>query len=204
MIFRSEAPTASHPNQHADYPDPDYHMQRMNTGHREIEPVKQLDVSRIAGSLPLELLKPRHKMMSPFVVVLVSFYPQKGQAEKLSEHQKGDQVPPIPDLRKIDRQRHRQAADDQDNRVEKAELPFQVRARSFKGLRVLSPIQDVRQKQPAKEHHFGDQKRPHPERSSFALLLYIVKVMRKPAVCCDMCICQSILHREDRGSRVED
>src|SRR6266852_2003622 len=87
VILGSEAPPPGHQNQDADYPNPNYHVQRVDSGHSEIEPVEHLHVCRVALPFPVELLKPRNQIMRPLVVVLVSFHSQERKAEKLSESQ---------------------------------------------------------------------------------------------------------------------
>ena len=48
----------------------------------------------------------------------------------------------------------------------------------------LVTIERVGKKHPAKEHDFGDQKNPHAERASFALLLHVLEMVLQRRVAC--------------------
>ena len=80
-------------------------------------------------------------------------------------------------LRAADRQRHRQAAADQHDGVDRAQREVQLVAALGPRLRVPDAIQHVGQEEAAEEHDLGDQEQPHAERGSLVLLPQRVEVM---------------------------
>src|SRR6266404_2648142 len=139
-------------------------------------------------------------MIEILVVVPVGLHPKKGRAENHRQHEEHHQHLSIPGLRVVHRKRHRQRADDQYRGVRPAKPPVQVCAGERERVGILRPIQDVRHEHPTEKQYFGDQKRPHPERAGFPLLLDVVELMGQ-SVCCRMTLSQTFSFRD---SRMED
>ncbi len=83
-------------------------------------------------------------------------------------------------LRRVNRQRHRQAAADQHRGVDGAEFHVEQAAADFERGQVQRAINDVSGEQPAEEHDFGDQENPHAQAAGFALLLHVLELMFEP------------------------
>ena len=80
-------------------------------------------------------------------------------------------------LRRPHRQRHRQAAADQDDGVDAAEQDVELEAAFGPRLRIPHAIEQVGHEQAAEEHDLGDEEDPHAERGRFVLLLQRLEVV---------------------------
>ena len=93
------------------------------------------------------------------------------------EQQADDQHPAPADLRGVHRQRHGQAAGEQDGGVDGAEADVELVAGVGERRRVQRAVDDVGGEQAAEEHDLGDQEHPHAERRRLVLLLGVVELM---------------------------
>ena len=128
-------------------------------------------------------------MVVVLVVVLDPLYAKKGGAQNHCEDQAHNRGALAADLRAVNRNRHRETADDQDGGVDGAQSYVEVIAGADECRRIFKAIQRVRQEHPPKEHDFRDEKHPHPEGTRLALLLHVLEMMlqrrmRRMIVCC--------------------
>ena len=72
---------------------------------------------------------------------------------------------------------HRQAAGDQDDRVEAAEPDVELEAAFGPRVRVPHSINQIRREEAAEEHHLGDKEDPHPEGRRLELLLHRIELV---------------------------
>ena len=111
------------------------------------------------------------------MVILETLDHQKGQPERDRQQQPSHGRLLLTGLRGPHPERHRQAAADQDDRVETAEHDVELETAFRPGLRVPHAIQQIRHQQAAEEHHLGDKEDPHAERGRLVLLIQRLKVM---------------------------
>src|SRR5207244_4684589 len=86
-------------------------------------------------------------------------------------------------LSAIDRQRHRQAARNENECVGCAQCHFTESATLREGGWILRSIHGVAGKQPPKEHDFGDEEDPHAERGGIMLLCEVFELVRERRRC---------------------
>jgi hypothetical protein len=80
-------------------------------------------------------------------------------------------------LCRMNRQRHRQAAAEQHEGVDRAKQLDQVRASFGERFGVLESVEQIRKEQPAEEQDFLGEERPHPQLDGVVLLLDVVEMM---------------------------
>ena len=121
-------------------------------------------------------------MLDEFLVVLVRLHAEEDAAENHRGDQKQDQGAAIAGLRRTHRQRHREAAAEQDDRVRGAQPNIQDAAAALKRGKIEPAINGVGGKQPAEKHDFRDQEDPDAERVGFLLLLQVLELVRESGV----------------------
>src|ERR1700732_3523830 len=105
---------------------------------------------------------------------------QKGRAKQHRQYQKRDNRRlALARLRRVNRQRHRQAAADQHSRVGGSEGHIKEMAALNERFQMQSAMDDVRHENAAEEHDFGGQEDPHAEASSIVLLLLGLELMHQ-------------------------
>jgi hypothetical protein len=119
-------------------------------------------------------------------VILDGFNPEERQTQHYSQYQANDLIALLTNLGTVNGQRHRKAAQDQDNCIDRSQSQIEVVAGGGKVGRKLRSIERVGKKHPAKEHEFGDEKNPHAESASLALLLHVLEVVLERRVACLM------------------
>src|SRR5262249_39255238 len=75
IVFRCKAASFGHHKNHGHDSEPDNHMKRVNSSHREIEEVKHLDIARFSVAVPGKR-KPGDQMVDVLLMVLNSFHPK--------------------------------------------------------------------------------------------------------------------------------
>src|SRR5439155_19084456 len=75
------------------------------------------------------------------------------------------------------RQRHGQAAANQNGGIEGAQEDIEMLAPRYKPRRIGGAIHRIPHEQPTKEHDLGQEKGPHPEAGGLMLLCQVVKLM---------------------------
>jgi hypothetical protein len=101
------------------------------------------------------------------------------QPQQHRQHHEPHQGLAIAQLGGAHRQRHSEAAADEDRRVDAAQPDVQVMAAGDEHRREERPVDHIGGEHPAEEHDLGDQEDPHPERSGFALLIEALEMMRQ-------------------------
>jgi hypothetical protein len=107
----------------------------------EVERVEELDV-RAVLAVPVEV-RAGHEVIDPLVVVLDALHPDEHHAEDDRREEAADEHAPLAALRAPDRQRHRERARDQHDRVERAEADVQVVAAVVERVRVREAVDRV-------------------------------------------------------------
>ena len=144
----------------------------MQTGHDPVKPEKNLRRRRKTG---IEM-RARNQPVREVFVIFKSLDRQKCEAQKNGrQHQRRNDFFPV-FLRRLNRQRHGQAARQQNRRIERAVKNIGVPAAGGKGAEIKMAINDVGQKQSAKKQNFGREKSPHAEMRRFGLLLRVFKL----------------------------
>src|SRR5215813_7953929 len=118
-------------------------------------------------------------MVFDFCRVLEIFDYQEGQSKNQGYDEKTLEPLPVALLRRVDRHRHRQAADNQHHRVGSAERHVEQVAAIKESFRIGRAIDRVSQEQPAEKHDFRQQEDPHSDHSRFLLLFHADEMMRQ-------------------------
>ncbi len=118
-----------------------------------------------------------HVMVLELLGVLEVLDDQEDEAKQHRQNQPDDGRALSSGLRRAHRQRHGQAAADQDDSIDGAERQIQLIAALGPRLWIPDAIEHVGEEQPAEEQHLGDEEDPHPERGRLMLLLQRVEVM---------------------------
>jgi hypothetical protein len=147
----------------------------MKAGHDEIQREKNLRVPRVpriedeSGS--------RYVVLAEFGVVLEALDAQEDAAEEHRDHQEGHQLAPLARLRRVHRERHRQAAGNENGRVGRAGPDDHLVARRGERVRIPHAIDRIDGEQPAEEQDFGREEHPHAEGRGLFLLAEILELM---------------------------
>src|SRR5262249_30301628 len=175
MIFRGKPGLPGHHYQDDHHPRPDNHMQSVEAGHCEIEAEENLGLVRISA-LDAEV-QPRNQMMFEFLRIFNRLDPEENKAKDHRRAQKDNQPFPIALLGVVDGGSHREAAANQNQRIDEAELDVELVACNRKDVLICQPVNRICRKQPAEKQDFGRQEHPHAERTGLTLLLRIIELM---------------------------
>src|SRR5262249_52332381 len=97
-------------------------------------------------------------------------------------------------LRVVDGERHRQAADDQHERIDKAHHHVEVIAARGKRHRKSRTENEIDRKQPAEEHDLLNEEHPHPDGDALFLLLHVLELVLESRLVVDKfigcCVCR--------------
>src|SRR5438067_2053710 len=115
---------------------------------------------------------------------------QECQAEEHRQNKATEQQIALPCLRAINRHGHREAARNEHHGIDRAEPNVQLMAGGSETFSIQAAIKRISHKQPAEEHDLRNQKHPHAERASFALLLHVLEVMLERGMMCEVTFCQ--------------
>ena len=105
----------------------------------------------------------RHHVMLPLHLILVVLDGQKGQGANQRDTEADDQTSPLVQLSTTHTQGHRQAAEQQDDRVDRTQRRIQKVMPVVEHLGVIPPVHGVGAEQAAEEQDFRQQERPHPQ-----------------------------------------
>src|SRR5919109_33033 len=133
--------------------------------------------SMISGCARIKESHRRKEMIIDLRFIFEIFDDQKDQTQQQCNGQEEDQPLPVAQLRIVDRHRHRQAAENQHDRVGASERYIEKMATVRKASRIGCPIDRISQEQSAEKHDFGEEEEPHPDRSGLFLLLHRNEVM---------------------------
>ena len=130
---------------------------------------------------PMLLFQPgdRNKAMIVFVGVFDRLDAEKRRTEDHRQQDQDDLHIPVAFLRVVNRQRHRQAADDQDERIQAAPERVEMITAGGKRHRELRTEDQIRRKQPAEEHDLLHEEHPHPDRDALFLLPHVFELVLK-------------------------
>ena len=177
VIAVSERAVVS-PDEHPDHQaHTDDHVQRVQARHHEVERKENL---RGSGELRVEREeRARNEVLVKLVRVLDALDAEEHAAE--DHRQRDENHDPLArvQLRRVHRERHRQAAADEHGGVDGSERDVEVMARGRERCGIPHPVDRVDDEQRAEEQNFGQQKHPHPERRGLLLLVEVVEVVRE-------------------------
>src|SRR5882762_8828809 len=123
------------------------------------------------GAVPHVEVLAGNEMVVEFLFVLDHLDAEKDGAEtQRGDQENADQLL-FPDLRGPHSHGHGQAAHDQHDGVEAAELDIERVASGAEGRAERMSVNGVGKKEAAEEQDFGDQENPHAKRGGFLLLL---------------------------------
>ena len=169
---KSSSQRENNQNSHEAYADD--HVQRVHSGHCEIEGKEQLGVPRIWTAECKS--NTRHQVFFELLEVFEELDAQKHRPQQHCEQQEPNELTAIPLLRGMDRQSHSQAAGEQDRGIGPAKNHIQPAACVGECGRVCRPVYGISGKQSSKEHDLCGQEYPHPEGRCFLLLFGIIKL----------------------------
>jgi hypothetical protein len=111
------------------------------------------------------------------LLVLEELDDEECQTERHRQEQPTNSRPLRPGLGGANRQRHRQAAADEYDGVEAAQVDVELLAPFGPRGRIPDAIERVGEQQATEEHDLGDEEQPHPERRCLVLLIQILEMM---------------------------
>ena len=159
-MFLVDAPSQNEPSDDQDQTDPDEQMQRMESGHDEVQQEKELNMWRI-GPGPLETV-PGTEPLGPVFVVFNSLDCQENDSKRSTDKKKEYRDEPRARFIGCGRQGYGQPAGKQYSRVNGSKHNIQFLRTFTKCLGITEPINTERQYQRAKEHNLGPDKDPDP------------------------------------------
>ncbi len=104
---------------------------------------------------------------------------EKDEGKQQSQHQMQDKAAALAELGAAHGPGHRQAAGQQDDGVERAQLFIQMDMGMDKHIGMVGAINSVGAEQPAEKEHFGGQKKPHAQFAGLELLLRRAEMVRQ-------------------------
>src|SRR5262249_18210271 len=110
------------------------------------------------------------------LAVLDGFDAEEAERAEHRHYQEADQRSALPKLRGSHAQRHRKAAEQQDERVDSPQYLVKVMMRVRELRRIKRPIERQAHKERAEEHDLRHQKGPHPDDVGLILLRHIHKL----------------------------
>ncbi len=170
----------------------DDHVQRVEPRHGEIDPEEDPHVLVILLRRMIRRRVPesngREKMMIELLLVFEKFDDKESEAQEQSHRQEGHEFFTIAHLGIVNSERHRQAAQDQNEGVQTAQGDAQQVASLEESVRILVPEDCISQEQASKEHQFRQQEDPHANGAGLFLLLHTDEMMRQSGdVSCVFC-----------------
>src|SRR5687767_2828657 len=130
----------------------------------------------------LYLLVPAGNRDQSVVVLIGVFDDLHTKKYGTEEHRQQDQYHlnvPVPFLRVVDRERHRQAADDEHECIQSAPESVEVITAGRERHRELRAKHQVHGEQTAEEHDLLHKEHPHPDRDALFLLLHVFELVLK-------------------------
>ena len=111
------------------------------------------------------------------LVIFEALDHQEGRTENHGENQHQLQDLLLAQMSRAHRQRHGQAADDQNRGVGRAERRVHEIAGGGERLRVHAAVHRIGAEHPAEEHDFRQQEHPHSKGGRVELLVHVIEVM---------------------------
>ena len=187
VIFGCEAAFPRHIQEPGEKTEADNHVQRVQSGHDEVEREENFGVTRVSVLIGMSgdcnVIEAERRagnvVLFEFVFIFFALNAQEHHAEEHGDDEAANQKRAARDLRGPYGEDYGQAAADQHSGVGGAERGVDGFAGGAEVAEIPATINQIGAEQSAEEHNFGAQKYPHPETGGVALLLRFGEVVQQ-------------------------